>query len=842
MPNNKDASNDNIVLASRIIKTRRAPSASIKHPLDAVIDVEDVLRGSLRSNQLKNLDVIFNCSDDKKTAYKSIFRNSLCFLYGSLQKINRKTVFVVDDFIGTNKVALDIAKASLNEDPNVLRSQVVDVGGFSLASRPEVLKNSRELVDSEVVNMRKWLVDHNLPFDLDTAWSLQLFFQMRASRRVSNDKKGLSVLGLIKKNPLMLADFSVDLPVSKLQAVFENMKDVKISPEMEILARISEILFRAARKGHSCVPFDKLYYFPAIKTLLDLLGVPKNEYGKKLKELIFQNAEFRASDVILESRGIYPLLSDIKKDLHEQMKAAEGLTKEELQKYNYGKIVPTWLVDRLALFAYLPKLYYSECFVAKALHAHIKHGVSPISVPISYFKNLTDEQRLAVDRALSHPISVIIGSAGTGKTFVIHRLRSIAEASGRKAFILAPTATAAANAGHDGTFSDYFTIHRFAHISPLDEDLGTTESQLSGSIEKIEDGDVVIIDEMSMCTLPVINTFFKSLQDTLGCHIVFVGDDQQLPAIGANIFHNFAQGFFGDDIPVTKLSVNQRSKSNLVQFTTDIRAGIFNVPDCDEIHLVPSTAKAFFHSHKDLMEHNNVMVLTSSHACQYRLNDMLHELLNKNGKPIHFLSRDGESVINTPFFVGDPVVAIRNDYYELNENGEEQLEMFATKGLRHKDRKTSIYNGTFGYIDSFSEDENTVYIRLFPPEVSSEGLLLPYTVEELSLLFEVAYAVTTHKAQGGERPIVVFVMDASKGVSISRSMLYTAATRAKQSLYLIGKEEDFRAAVAKKEDMVLSLLPYRYRMEKQAPAATSHSSVLPAVGENAWVPKRKRSS
>ncbi len=219
-----------IVLIGRILSVRRTPENPIKNVLDASIAVEDLLRGKLRSTYFNNLDVIYNFDGNKKKAYKTIFRkDSLCYLSGCLKKVRSKNVFIVNDFIGTNKAAIDMIRQNLNEDPNSLRSKTIEAGGFSLASRADNL-HSPELARSEILSLQQWFVDHNLPYDLDTAWSVHTFFQNRAKHRSRKDGIQLSVLGLLKKNPLMLTDFSPELSVAKLKKVFSTTKDILFTP------------------------------------------------------------------------------------------------------------------------------------------------------------------------------------------------------------------------------------------------------------------------------------------------------------------------------------------------------------------------------------------------------------------------------------------------------------------------------------------------------------------------------------------------------------------------------------------------------------------------------------
>ncbi len=119
-------SQKDVVLVGRIQKINR-PRQSTSIITDITISVEDLLRGDLRSNYFKQLEVFLNLPEDRKTAYKTIFRkDTLCFIIGVLKKSKGKTVFSANDCVVTNKAAMDLIKKNLNEDPNSIRAQVVE--------------------------------------------------------------------------------------------------------------------------------------------------------------------------------------------------------------------------------------------------------------------------------------------------------------------------------------------------------------------------------------------------------------------------------------------------------------------------------------------------------------------------------------------------------------------------------------------------------------------------------------------------------------------------------------------------------------------------------------------
>ena len=804
---------EKIVLAGRIqVVHLEREESSKKNPADVSVAVETLFHGHLTEKQQANLETRYIFNDDRRKAYKSIFRKgAYCYMSGTLAKEKQATVFYVDDLIGIDKAAIELAKKKLNEDPNTLRSQIIEAGGFSLESSPAFFGEDSEFMMAETRNLRKWLVDYNLPYDLDFAWAVKTFFHSRAVSR-SDKRKKLTVLGLLKKNPLMLADFSSDLSVNKLKKAFSFCKDLKITAEMELLARISEILFRAANQGHSCLPLSYISNRPEIRELLDKLRISADSRSQKIAELVSRNAACRASDIILSFRDIKPALNKIDVYYEEKLRPYMDMNEDELTVFNRGRVVPTWRIGKFGTFAYLPKLYFSERYVAEALATIIQSPFKPVSWRNKYAEGLNDEQAAAVKMALSSAVSVILGGAGVGKTYVIHRIAKIAQKVGRETVILAPTATAAANACRGEKFKNYFTIHRFAKITADSDDLGV-RADFSPHTDEIGDNTIIIIDEMSMCTLPMLARLFKTVKNARGVQIVFVGDEAQLPAVGANCFQSFTDQLYGEDVPVVRLVHNFRSRSALQTFCANIRTGEFKIPDSKKIHVINTSAKSFLSENLSLIRFEDTLFLTCTRREQARLNAMLRPLAGQAQSPVPFLNQDGAPPLN--FYVGDPVIATRNDYYDVPDDNETEdpLFPFATRELRHPGRQQSIYNGTFGTIESLDADTGTVHIRLFPPEAPREGFLLPYHAAELPLLFDAAYCITAHKAQGQERDTVIFIAE-DQAANIYRSLLYTVVSRARTSLYLIGDMEMFSNAVKTTKELPLSLLPFRYSLKK----------------------------
>ena len=132
---------------------------------DAALSLETVFQGKPPKAEI--IETRYDFPDERRLAYKSIFRKgSVCYFSGTVKRENSKPIYIVDDLIGTSRAAIDLAKQKLNENPNTLREKIIAAGGFSLASKPEMIEDDYELIAPEIKCLQQWLADHFLPFDL----------------------------------------------------------------------------------------------------------------------------------------------------------------------------------------------------------------------------------------------------------------------------------------------------------------------------------------------------------------------------------------------------------------------------------------------------------------------------------------------------------------------------------------------------------------------------------------------------------------------------------------------------------------------------------------------------
>ena len=388
---------------------------------------------------------------------------------------------------------------------------------------------------------------------------------------------------------------------------------------------------------------------------------------------------------------------------------------------------------------------------------------------------LADRQRQAVISSAMSGVSVITGGPGTGKTTSIRCLLSVLSGEGRQT-LCAPTGRAAKRMS-EATGVEAKTIHRLLEYS------GDEDGFMRDASNPI-DAETIIVDEMSMVDIFLMRALLRAARP--GTRIILVGDADQLPSVGAgNVLKDIiASGA----VKVTALDVifRQARASEIIMNAHRINRGEYPVirsRDTDffmqrrsgpaaaaeaVLPLVSSRLPAYLGI--DPLRDIQVMApIKKGAAGVYRLNELLQEHLNppkENARELK--TRD------MVFRVGDKVMQIKNDYN--------------LKWMREDEYGTGVFNGDIGYIQAVDASEGEIEV-LF-----DDGRLAVYTEEEINEL-TLAYCVSVHKSQGSEFDAVVIVLTGGPGRLMTRSLLYTAVTRAKKLVVIVGSENCVRAMV-----------------------------------------------
>jgi exodeoxyribonuclease V alpha subunit len=375
---------------------------------------------------------------------------------------------------------------------------------------------------------------------------------------------------------------------------------------------------------------------------------------------------------------------------------------------------------------------------------------------------LSATQRAAVLAALTHKVLVVTGGPGTGKTTLVRGIVRLAELRRRRVVLGAPTGRAAKRLA-EATRSEAATLHRLLEWTPQ---TGRFQRDRANPLV----GDVFIVDEVSMLDVPLLHALLRALPDA--ARLVCVGDADQLPPIGPGAA--LTDLITSDCVKTIRLTeiFRQHDGSGIVESAHRIRTG--KPPElpppgvrADFVLVQRDEPAALLETLCELVVRRlpaslgiapgrDLQVLVPMHRGAIgveAVNRELQRVLNPNGEPIP----------GTPLRVGDKVMQVRNNY------------------------ALEVYNGDVGSIEAVDTAARKVLVRL-------DDRMLRYELAEIDQLI-LAYACTVHKSQGSEYPAVVVVLHAQHHIMLQRNLLYTAVTRAKRQVVLLGQERALMTAL-----------------------------------------------
>ena len=396
---------------------------------------------------------------------------------------------------------------------------------------------------------------------------------------------------------------------------------------------------------------------------------------------------------------------------------------------------------------------------------------------------LDERQRTAVFEAVRHGFMVLTGGPGTGKTTTINAMIRFFESDGMDILLAAPTGRAAKRMT-EATGYEAQTIHRLLEVNGNPED--DTVNGFQRNEENPLEADVIIIDEVSMVDLPLMSALLKAVLP--GTRLVLVGDCNQLPSVGpGSVLRDIINS---KSFPVVMLSkiFRQAEESDIVVNAHKINRG-------EEVMLDNKSKDFFFLKRQDVNVIISVLITliknklpkyvgATSYDIQVltpmrkgllgveRLNSILQEYLNppEQGKTE---KEFGDHL----FREGDKVMQIKNNY---------QLEWeITTKYGMSIDKGMGIFNGDMGIIKEINTYEETIIVEYD----EQRKVKYPYA---LSDELELAYAITIHKSQGSEYPAVVIPLLQGPRQLYHRNLLYTAVTRARRCVTLVGSDQVFQ--------------------------------------------------
>lgn len=387
------------------------------------------------------------------------------------------------------------------------------------------------------------------------------------------------------------------------------------------------------------------------------------------------------------------------------------------------------------------------------------------------FDAFSKEQEIAIKEAFNNMLLVITGGPGTGKTTIIKAICNILNENNLKFNLAAPTGRAAKRM-QESTEYVAFTIHRLIGIKP--------ESPIPEfNEENTLDCDYVIVDEASMIDIKLMDKLLKALSSKTA--LILVGDHNQLPSVGAG---NVLKDILDTDIKAVKLKkiFRQAKESNIVVNAHKINDGLYPILNQKnkDFFFINSNSKNFQNDLLDLVKNrlpnyykldpiNDIQILAPSKKSLWgivNINDLCQKELNKNPNSI--------KINNRIFKLGDKVMQVRNNY---------ELESLSPDNF-----DDGVYNGDIGRIIDIDKNMESLKVEFY------DGNIVSYKKEDVKDL-DLSYAITIHKSQGSEFDCVLIPMMPASFMLLNRNLLYTAITRAKKLVILLGEKKILKQMV-----------------------------------------------
>ncbi|MCD8118490.1 MAG: ATP-dependent RecD-like DNA helicase [Lachnospiraceae bacterium] len=581
---------------------------------------------------------------------------------------------------------------------------------------------------------------------------------------------GEDVYDIIRTNPYRLAD-DIRGVGFKIADDIARKAGILADSDFRIKSGILYTLEQASANGHTCLPMDIL-----TKNVVHLLDIPFPEEERPLDRYLM--------DLVIDRKVT------IKKEESAELQEMVYLSSYYFMELNAARM----LLDLNTL-------------TASGRDSQIDREIRRIEAQVGV--TLDDLQRQAVKMAAENGVCIVTGGPGTGKTTIINIIIRYFEAQELDILLAAPTGRAAKRMT-EATGHEAKTIHRLLELKTLADD-----SFDGAAFEKNEnnplEADVIIIDEMSMVDIFLIQSLLKAI--AVGTRVIFVGDVDQLPSVGpGNVLKDLIES---GKFPVAALKKIYRQDDG-----SDIVVNAHKINDGIPIDL-SKRSKDFLFVHRDdanriisamitLLKEKipkyvdadplEVQVLTPMRRGALGvegLNKVLQEYLN----PPAF-SKEEHEVGGVLFRVGDKVMQTKNDY---------QMRWEVRDGAgRLREEGVGIFNGDMGIITRMNPGEELMEVRF------DEDRYVLYSFKDADEL-ELAYAVTIHKSQGSEYPAVILPMLSGPRMLMNRNLLYTAVTRAKKCVCMVGVEATFHE-MAKNVSEVRRYSGLRLRLDEIAAA------------------------
>ena len=556
---------------------------------------------------------------------------------------------------------------------------------------------------------------------------------------------GIKVMKIVRENPYRLAD---DIAGVGFKTADEIALRMGFSPEssMRMKAGISFALSMAASNGHTYLLYEDLY-----EESKRLLGISEAEFENDICELTIER-----KIVLKEVKG-------------------------ERRVYNNNLYYMELTVARKLLDLNAKSENNYKVMEAKVKEVEAKTGIK-----------LGDLQRKAVYEAVESGLVIITGGPGTGKTTTINAIIKLFEMQNMEILLAAPTGRAAKRMT-ETTGMEAQTIHRLLELNGNPEEGGSMRFERN-ELNPLE-ADVIIIDEMSMVDIYLMYSLLKAV--TVGTRLILVGDVNQLPSVGPG---KVLKDIIGSEkFNVVRLSeiFRQAAESDIITNAHKINAGqsirldnkskdFFMLSMNSSLQIQRALVSLIAEKLPPYVDATkyDIQVLTPSRKGELgveNLNKILQQYINPPA-PSKREKQWGEVV----FRENDKVMQIKNDY-------QMEWKIVTKKGLTIKEG-SGVFNGDCGIIREINEFAGTVTVEF------DEGKIVEYTGATLEEL-ELAYAITIHKSQGSEYPAVIIPLLNAPRPLLNRNLLYTAVTRARKCVTIVGSENSVNEMIQNESEM-----------------------------------------
>jgi exodeoxyribonuclease V alpha subunit len=596
------------------------------------------------------------------------------------------------------------------------------------------------------------------------------------------DKFGLETFDIIEDNPERLQEAEGIGPIrtERITNAWQEQKEIR---EVMVFLQGHEVspayavkIFKAYGDKAISVVKENPY-----RLALDISGIGFKTADKIARSMgIDPNSQIRAeagiihvlSELVDEGHVYYPY-EELKEKAAELLEVDQGILDMALATLAQQERV---LIEELPELkaVYLTPLHVAEVNVARRLKTLIESPKQPLQIDIekaiewvqgTNHIELAETQKQALRKAITGKVLVLTGGPGTGKTTLVNSLVRILEKKRQLIVLASPTGRAAKRLS-EVTGREAKTIHRLLEFSPKEGGFKRNE-------DNPLDADLVVIDEASMVDILLMNNLLKAIP--LAATLVLVGDVDQLPSVGpGNVLKDVIASGCVETVILTEI-FRQAQESLIIVNAHRVNRGEF-----PQLKPQPGQRSDFYYVEKNTPEEvlgvikelcikrlpnafhlsplDDIQVMTPMHRGTVgvaNLNAELQALLNPEGKVI---TRGGRL-----FRINDKVMQIKNNY------------------------EKDVFNGDIGRIIGIDFEEQRVKVRF-------EDRVVDYELSDLDDLV-LAYAISIHKSQGAEYPAVVVPLLSQHYIMLQRNLLYTAITRAKRLVVLVGSKRAIAIAV-----------------------------------------------